>query len=243
MLFRSLLKQNVAVAETRLLTLLGFPYVPEGLATELSPPPETPVLDTEELVGRSLAMRPDLQAAQWAVESAAHRARLAQWAFVRIDAVADGNSDGLKGAEAGPGLRVDLPIFHRNQGGRLRAEAELQQALFNRDALRDQIVQEVRMAAAQLVQSRDNLALLNERVLPSLQQAVALAQRGYEDGGAAYLLVLQTTTQYLDARARRLEQVAALRRSHAELERCIGGPLDVVELLPTPPRELEGDQL
>ena len=78
------------------------------------------------------------------------------------------------------------------------------------------------MAAAQLRQAQENLAILQDQLVPSLREALQVARRAYDDGGAPYLLVLQTASQYLDARSRALDQVAALRRAWAELERGVG---------------------
>ncbi len=137
----------------------------------------------------------------------------------------DANQKGDKGYEVGPGIRFDVPIFNRNQGGRMRAHAEWRQAVSNRDAVHDQIAEEVRTAVTRLQQTRRGLAILETQVIPSLNEAIQIARRGYEDGGAGYLLVLQTTTQYLTTRARVLDQTASLRRAHAELERSIAGSL------------------
>jgi outer membrane protein TolC len=95
-----------------------------------------------------------------------------------------------------------------------------------RDAIRDQIIQDVRTASRQLRQASDNLTLLEKEVAPALSDALRVAQKGFADGGTNYLLVLQTTSQYLDARARILDQRAALSRALAELERSVGCSLN-----------------
>ena len=68
-----------------------------------------------------------------------------------------------------------------------------------------------------------------------LDEALRIAEKGFADGGASYLLVLQTTSQYLDAKARLLDQTAALRRARAQLEFSLGSRLPAEpELLPPP---------
>ncbi|MCH5373183.1 MAG: TolC family protein, partial [Planctomycetes bacterium] len=221
----ALRQQDVAMARSRLATVLGLPFDAENLYPEALTPPEFVDIDVDQMIGEALASRPDLRAAEWRVQAATERVQVARRQFLRIDVGADANSRGDKGFEAGPGLRFDIPVFNRNEGGIMRAEAELEQALYNRDALRDQIVDQVRTAAAQVRQARDNLAILQQRVAPSIDVALEIARKGFEDGGAPYLLVLQTTTLYLDARSRTLDQTAALCRAHAELERAIGHKL------------------
>jgi cobalt-zinc-cadmium efflux system outer membrane protein len=243
----ALLQQNIAVVRARLANLMGLPPDIECFEPDANSPSSPPSFDCAVLLDAALASRPDVQAAEWAVSAAAQRVDVARWQFLRVDVGADGNSRGIKGVEAGPALRLDVPIFNRNQGGVLRAEEELKQALHNRDAVRNQIVQEVRVAATQARQSAENLEILENRVAPALQEALTLAQNAYEDGGASYLLVLQTATQYLDARGRILDQTAALRRALAELERGVGrtlqpcgsqtspAVLEVLELTPGAP--------
>jgi len=107
----------------------------------------------------------------------------------------------------------------------MRAEAELLQAQYNRDAIWNQIVQDVRTATAQWTQAKNNLMIVETKVAPALNEARQIADKGFADGGSDYLLVLQTTSQYVDSRVRILDQVAALQRARAELERSVGRQL------------------
>ena len=168
----------------------------------------------------ALACRPDYHAARWAVAAASERYHLSRWIFWRTDSVLDVRH-GPNYTWTGTGLRFDLPIFNRNQGGILRADWELNGAMHARDAIRDQIYQDVRVACRQLYQAKANLTILESEVLPNLAEAIGIAKKSFADGGTDYLLVLQTTTLYLDARARILDQRAMLRRANAELERSV----------------------
>ena len=181
---------------------MGMQPSEEELRATLEEPSPLLNLDVPRLITQSLASRPDARTAEWIVEAAADRARLSRWLFLRFDVLADANGTGEKGFEIGPGARFDIPIFNRNQGGVVRASAELEQALHNRDAIHNQIVQEVRTAAAQYIQAHSNYRILRQRVVPSLDEALRIAEKGFADGGADYLLVLLTTTQYLDAKWR-----------------------------------------
>ncbi|MEO8269917.1 MAG: TolC family protein, partial [Aureliella sp.] len=169
-----------------------------------------------------------------AVAAAEQRSELSRWLFWRVDGVLDVR-DGPGYTRTGGGLRFDLPIFNRNQGGILRADWELNGAMHGRDAIHDQIVAEVRVAARQLAQAQANLAILSEEISPALEDALQIAKKGFADGGTDYLLVLQTTSQYLANRALVLDQTAACHRSLAELERSVGrslteGLVDVMAL-------------
>ena len=222
-------QQTVAVAEARLVSLIGLPLLEQPLIPVPLDEPAVISLDESALIAQALACRPDYHAARWAVAAACQRARLSKWSFLRLDGVLDIRS-GIGGDRTGGGLRADLPIFNRNQGGIARANWEVNAASHSRDAIHDQIVQDVRTAARQLQQARDNLEILNRDVAPALADALSISEKGFSDGGTDYLLVLQTTSQYLDAQARILDQTAACRRAIAELERSVGCSLEGVAM-------------
>ncbi len=235
-------QQDIEIAEARLASLMGLPLLNEPLVPTGMSLPDFGVVDESELVSRALACRPDYHAARWSIAAASERSRLSRWIWLRLDGVLDVRSNPHR---IGGGLRFDLPIFNRNQGGIVRADWELNTALHTRDAIRDQIVQDVRTAARQYRQARDNFVVLQQEVAPALAEALAIAKKGYADGGTDYLLVLQTSTQYLDVQSRILDQSAAMGRAAAELERSVGcrldaGPMDVQRLLEetSPPEEL-----
>lgn len=218
--------QNVSIARARLANLMGLPASLEPITADSLIAAPSIKLDSEELISQAMASRPDLQAAEWAIASATQRTRLARLLFWRVDAMIDANSKGDQGYENGPGLRFDIPIFNRNQGGIIRANSEVMQARYNRDAIRDQIVLDVRTADSQLRQSMDNLRIVREQILPALREATAVAENAYEGGGTTYLMVLRTTTDLVNAQTQELTQMAATRRAFAELERSVGRKLD-----------------
>jgi outer membrane protein, heavy metal efflux system len=223
--------QNVSISHSRLASLLGIPTLEVTLQPEPLEQIDAPELDEQQLIETALVCRPDYHAARWAVAAAQERSKLSRWLFWRADGILDvRNGPGY--TRSGTWLRFDLPIFNRNEGGILRADWERNAAMHNRDAIRDQIYQDVRVAYRQVHQAKNNLKVLENDVLPNLIDAIGIAKKGFEDGGTDYLLVLQTTTQYLDARARILDQRAALRRALAELERSVSrsltaNPLDL----------------
>ncbi|MEZ6063019.1 MAG: TolC family protein [Planctomycetaceae bacterium] len=226
--------QAIGIAEARLAALMGLTTNPSPLIPLALETPVMPVLSEQELVQQALGCRPDYQAACWTIAAAAERSRLARWMFLRLDGVLDVR-DGPGYTRTGGGLRMDLPIFNRNEGGIIRADWEVNAACHARDAIHDQIVADVRTAFRQLQQASDNLRILEQEVLPAIADALQIAKKGFADGGTDYLLVLQTTTQYLDVRARILDQKAAYARALAQLERSVGchleaGLVDVEQL-------------
>jgi cobalt-zinc-cadmium efflux system outer membrane protein len=213
-----LMEQGIAVARDQLALLMGVPQWADSLTAIDFPVYELPAESVEEMITEALACRPDLRAAEWAVRSAERRVALAKRAWWRFDGILDYNGRGERGAEAGPGLQLDIPVFNKNQGGVMRACAELEAAKYNRDQLQDQITQQIRLATTQFRQAQVQSTALQTRVLPILNEALSIAQKGFESGGASYLLVLQTTSQYVDAKRRELEQAAAACRADADLD-------------------------
>jgi len=223
--------ENVYIAEARLRTVLGVPELDLDLVSQGLSFAPVQWGDEQSLIGTALACRPDYHAAAWTVSAAAERAKLSRWMFWRFDGVVDTRTGPYDlPSRVGGGMRFDLPIFNRNQGGRMRADAELAAALHARDAIKDSIYQEVRTAFHQLQQASRNLEILETEIIPNLSQAIAIAEKGFADGGTDYLMVYQTTTQYLDARSRALDQTAMANRAIAELERSISRSLDAPPL-------------
>jgi cobalt-zinc-cadmium efflux system outer membrane protein len=213
---------DVSLAQQRLLVQMGLALDNQHMVAVASPEPTVPERDESDLVGEALAMRPDLRAAEISLAELQQRADLARRQFLSFEAGIDANSKGVDGFEASPAIRMTLPIFNRNRGNIAIAKARLQQATRRYVTVRDQIALDVRTSYASARQADANLAAVRHEILPTIQQAVGLARKNYLDGGTSYFLVLQTTSQFLDTRAREIRLSADLRRAIAELERSVG---------------------
>lgn len=242
---------DVAIAAERLRNTLGLSLASVQMVPSDITPPSVPVIEAEFLVGEALNSRPDALAARFAVAAANKRADLARWAFLRVDAVLDGNADGLGPSNLGPGFRIDIPIFNRNEGGIVRADWTVDQALNNEAAVEQRVAMEVRTAAIRLQQASENLSYLQTIVVPSVQESLELATTAFDDGNTSYLFVLQATTQFLDVQTQELQLAANVRRSLAELERSVGRRLAfaiaeepaLIEEIDVPPLPLDSQTL
>ena len=183
---------------------------------------QTPVADANELIKQALAARPDLRAAELAIEAAAKRAKWERSKILSLSAILDANAKGSKGFEAGPGVQVELPIFNRNKGGITRAEAEIERAARQYVAVRHRIALEVEEAVTQLQQARASLDSYRTQILPRIEEDIRISQKAYAAGEVPYLFVLETSRQITDARLREAEASAALQRATAQLERAVG---------------------
>ena len=174
------------------------------------------------LLEDALASRPDVRAAELAVEAAGRRLGWEESRVLALSAVLDANGNGDEGFELGPGVEVGLPIFDRNQAGRARAEAELQRAGRAYIAARQNVATEIREATTLLAQARTSVTGWRDTVLAPLEQQVRAADRAFTDGEASYLFVLEMNRRLTEARLRARESEADAARALARIERAVG---------------------
>ena len=111
-----------------------------------------------ERFAQALAARPDLRAAELAVEAAGKRLGLERARIFQGLLRFDGQLD-AQGFHPSVGVhQIELPIFNWNPGGRARAKAEMQRALWRYAAVRQQIVAEVATLRAEVADLRGELA-------------------------------------------------------------------------------------
>lgn len=224
------LSHDVALAQERLLNLLGLGLERPPLKLESPPTPSTENLNADILAGEAIETRPDARAAAENAAAAAERLRLAKTSWFRMMGILDATSGTRTGHEFGPGLRLTLPIFQGNEGAIARAAAEWERAERGRVTVRDRIVMDVHLAHERFAQSRAEMDFLESKVMPEVTAAIGRAELAYREGDAPYIVALQTTRQLIDARFRHEQLAADLHRAWAELERSVGRRLD-----PSPP--------
>jgi len=216
-------KLDAEAARLRLRLLLGVAGEALPDATQIVAPQEQATSqDTATLVREALAARPDLRAAELAVEAAGarlglERARIFQ-ALLRVDGQLD-----AQGFHPSIGVhQIELPVFNWNPGGRGRAKAEMQRTMWRYAALRQTIVAEVATAELQARQARESLTRWRGDLLPTLERSVAAATSSFQAGSESYVVVLDATRRLQDARLREIDLRADLRRALAQLGRSVG---------------------
>ncbi len=227
---RDRLRRSVPVAEEKLRTLLGdfegkLPLVLTTLAG--AEPAGDADLDEKSLLHRAIAARPEARAAEIGIERAGERAGLERLQFLSISAILDANDETQKGMELGPGLEASIPIFDRNQGGRARARAEIEQAARHYLAVRQRISLEVKEALGIYLAVRAELKDLRETILPAREEALRLSRKAHEAGETARLSALEEEERLFRARAEEAKLAGALALSRAQLERSVGLRLGV----------------
>lgn len=178
---------------------------------------------TESLVEKALSLRPDLRAAEIGVIGAAKRADWESARIAQLSLLLSSKGVGSNGILTGPGISLEIPIFHRNDGRRDRADAEVELATRQYLTLRQRVAFDVRESRALLVQAQEALTRIRSKVLPLLEKTVKIAEREYKRRAASYLFVLEQTRSLVDAQLRAADAEAGVARAEAQLERAIGG--------------------
>jgi cobalt-zinc-cadmium efflux system outer membrane protein len=206
-----------------LIRLMGLDTPPAQL--QLAAPAAAPVAacgPPDILLRDALASRPDLRAAELAIEAAGARASWERARVVNLIATLDANGAGTRGYEIGPGFSAELPIFSRNQGGISRAQAELERASRSYLALQVQIAADVRSALLRVDQAREALQAWERDIVPLLQTEARQAETAYQAGEVALLNVLDANRRLVQARVSQFETSVNLQKAAIALDRSIG---------------------
>lgn len=180
-----------------------------------------------DLAREALAARPDVRAAELAIEAAGERAGLTRIDYLGIAGILDANDPkGKDGVEIGPGLELAVPILNRNEGGRARADAELERAARRYVTVRHAVLGDLAAAVTRYRQADEAEADWRGRVLPALDQALEQARKAHEEGEVPASSPLEAEARRVEARMRAAEAESSLKRARAELERCAGRKLE-----------------
>ncbi len=161
--------------------------------------------------------RPDLRAAQLALETAGARVGLERAAVLNLAGVGYGVGPAFTG-----GVQGELPIASQNQLGVGRARAQLEAARWRVVELRQRVDAEVTQARTQLDGALRSWRLYDDEVVAARTRDLAAATAQYDLGESDYAAVLLSAQRLETTRLRMIELAADVRRAHAELERAVG---------------------
>ena len=170
----------------------------------------------------ALASRPDVRAAEIAIEAAGQRARWERSRVITLIGTLDANGKGDEGFEMGPGVSLEVPLFSRNQGGIGRADVEVERASHQYAAVRAQVVGDVRSATVRVQQAEQAISAWRSEIVPSLEVEQRQAESAYRAGEIPLFMLLDASRRLVDGRMRLLDAEADLQRATIALERSIG---------------------
>lgn len=215
-------KQEADNARARFTTLLGFGARDTTFTLVSSTTTALPPRPFAELTTAAFASRPDLRAAELALEAAGKRLGWERAKIFNLTGVLDANAAGKEGFEMGPGAQIEIPLFNWNNDKTARAHAQIEQAARQYLAVKQRIALEVKQAHTDYVAAQQALALCRSQWVPVAVEAAHRAQKTYAAGEVSYLFVLEVNRQLHEARLREAEAVADLQRASARLKHSIG---------------------
>lgn len=211
--------REAAVARQGLALLIGTPALSDARLT--GAPDESGELSLLRMAPSALlAAHPAMVAARARREQAVavlRRADLEPLPDVKVG-VAGGRDEAANENLMAVRFSIPLPLFDRNKGKRVEAQAGVREAEAGIAATEQELLSEWRAAAARYKAAAKQVAAHRERILPKSEQALRLVQTGFEEGkfGIIDMLDIQRTTA--EARMIYQKKLFELNSARAELE-------------------------
>ncbi len=183
--------------------------------------------DIAKLRAVAIDARPDVRTKRMTLSQRAAELKLAK--AYRIPDVTIGAGYGTQGSQ-GPdnpnqmafSLGVPLPLFNRNQGGIMQAEAAVQVAGVDLDKTLNQVENQVDVAYRNLIESRRLVEAFLEGVLDDARSAIAIVERAYERGGVTLLDLLDAARTSRTIQQNYIEALFTYQRNVIQLESAVG---------------------
>lgn len=216
------LDEAAAAAAIRTLALLIGARADVGL-TATGPLLLEPVPGTlDELLDRARAGRPDLKAAEAAVEGARAGLRLTRTeSFFPYVTVSGGYSEGVdvdgRGRTALLGVSIPLPFWNRREGDITAAAAQLAKQQADHERLLAQIDKEVTTAFRQFATAQQVLQVSLGQILPAQEQNTRLLEEGYRRGQLRLTEALLAQRDLIEGRIAYLDALANYNATRTDL--------------------------
>jgi cobalt-zinc-cadmium efflux system outer membrane protein len=215
------LQARLDALQRELLMVLGSPCGIGALEPEL--PSNLPA--QEEVLARAkrseLSEAARIELLQKLSEQQAQVAALDAFPVITPRVLYQHTNDG--GDFIGGGITVPLPIWNRNQGERMKADAELRVAqqrrdFFGKGGFESQVVR----AYSAAEHARAQAALYRLKVVPAFQRAVSAQERLHQQGKSSVIQVWQALRAYSDAREQSLMLEVEAINARVQLSLLIG---------------------
>jgi cobalt-zinc-cadmium efflux system outer membrane protein len=115
-------------------------------------------------------------------------------------------------------LRIPLPLFDRNKGKRLEAQAGVREAEAGIAATQQELLAAWRTAVARYKAAAAQVAAHRDRILPKSEEALRLVQTGFEEGKFNFIDYLDIQRTTAEARLAYQKKLFELNSARAELE-------------------------
>ena len=123
------------------------------------------------------------------------------------------------------GISIGLPVYNRNQGGKLQAAYMLSRAGEEKAAAQSRIQMDLARAYQQLCNSYAEAKELEENVLQTAENVFQASRVGYQQGKLGYLNVLDAQRTYFQVKAQYIDALASFHIAKSDVERLITRPI------------------
>lgn len=216
-------RTEIRLAENEVWRLLGRAGRPGPMILCDWSRPEMIELDREQALAFATRARPDLQAARLDLQLALDRSDLSWWEWLWLQLLFDYDKAKGESEKIGPGFQVELPIFHQNDAGKARAQAELVRVASELARQKNQLAADIERQQAICRQSYRSWRLWAVSALPEIETLARQAEIAFQAGETTFRPVLVSRDQLQQARAQEAGLRAALEAALAEFERILGG--------------------
>lgn len=211
-------KNEAQAAWKALAAMSGRPCLaPSPLSGDMVP---GPALDWNDTLSTLLCRSPELavanaelQRARWSVERA-YAERYPNWQTGANVVQDTATGETLAGVQLG----VALPLFNRNQGNLLRAEAEVSQAQRNIERIRLDLQNRLADAFREYSNARDEVNQYRGSILPDAKSALDLVAAAYRQGEVGYLNLLAAQRTYIESNLAYLNASLQLKSAEAAMD-------------------------
>lgn len=203
----------------RLAAMLGRPEMePSPLVGDVES--DLPTSDWEDTLTRLLAQSPELAQARSGVERA--RCEVALQCAERVPNIEIGlgakYDASVRNTLADVELTLPVPVFNRNQGNIIKAQAELIAAQKEVDRIELDLRDRLAVAFAEYATAKRQVEIYDSTIRPNAAKSLELTRAGYRLGEFDYLTLLTAQRTYFSASLEYLAYLSTLWARSVQLE-------------------------
>ena len=196
------------------------------LAGSLSPPPFPQDLTAEALLARALAARPDYKALIASERSAAASVTVARRQPIPdLGVLLDYDHVPGSAGQYDVSVSASIPLFDRNAGGTMQAEAARRKAQLATESMHAQLREDARKAVAALATARARLQVYDQQLLAEAKESLDISRHAYEQGRGSLLDYLDAESSYRDVERSYNQAVADAMLAAAQVRYVAGEEL------------------
>lgn len=200
---------------------LGEPADPElkNLSQEL-----------EELEALAVQARPELREAALAIEKSRTSVALSRSEYLPDIMLQYRRRNMVMGTDSHDAMvGLSVPLWFWRQGAMVReAKAERDMAKAEYQAMKNMTLFDVKNLLVKAQTARRLIELYQTSVLPQAEQALKVTEAAYRSDKMSFLELLDAVRTWLDFRLEHYEHLAQYEQFMAELERAVGGKLEIL---------------